>query len=208
MGRVKDNKIVSLGPDHKILIDGPEILDNVEYGWKDMTSSLAAGKAVGANAPTWGTFRDGLSAYAFSDTTMNEMWIIFHPNHDIIEGEDFFMHIHWAPNTTDTGVVRWGFEYTIAKGYGQEAFPASTTVYVEETISADSQYKHIITEQADGDGIPMPEVDSLIQVRVFRDGAHANDTFGADVFGLTADLHYRSGKFATVGKRPDFNLPD
>ena len=204
MSRISQNLTQILGRLHRFAIGGS--IDSPEYGWKDMTTALSAGRAVGANTPTWGTFRDGLEAYGFSASTMNEVWLVFHPNHDIIEGENFFFHVHWAPNTTDTGVVRWGFEYTIAKGFDQEAFPASTTVYVEETIASDKQYRHIVSEVATG--IPMPEVDSLIQLRIFRDAAHANDTFTGEVFGLTADIHYRAGKFATIGKRPDFNVAD
>ena len=206
MSRISENLAQVLGRLHTLLIDGDE--SNPVYGWKDMTADLSAGRAVGANAPNWATFRDGISAYSFSDTTMNEIWITFHPNHDSIEGEDFFFHVHWAPNTTDTGVVRWGIEYSIAKGFDQEAFPATTTFYMEETIAADKQYQHIITEATEAQGIPMPEVDSLVLIRVFRDAADAADTFPADVFGLTADIHYRTGRFSTIGKRPNFNEKD
>lgn len=206
MSRMSRNLTQILGRLHQFAMQGNE--DNPEFGWQDLTSDLSAGRAVGANAPTWSTFRGGISAYAFDDSTMNEIWITFHPNHDIIEGEDMFFHIHWAPNTTSTGTVRWGFEYSIAKGFDQEDFPAPATVYVEETISENKQYRHIVSEISEADAIPMPEVDSLILMRIFRDAANEADTFPDAVFGLTADIHYRAGKFATVGKRPLFNEPD
>jgi len=208
MGRVKDNKIISLGPDHKILIDGPAIQDNDVFGWKDMTANMSSGRGTGASAPSWAAFRGNIEALEFSAGTMNEVFITFHPNHDIIEGENFYPHIHWSPNGTGTGTVRWGIEYSIAKGFDQEAFPEPTTIYVEHEITTNSQYRHLISEVTDAQAIPMPEVDSLVLLRIFRDAAHANDDFASTVFGLTADLHYRSGKFNTVGKRPDFNVPD
>jgi hypothetical protein len=187
------------------MIDGNR--DNPEYGWKDMLGPFSTGKVAGANVPTWTTFRDGLSAFAFSAGTMNEIWLSFHPNHDVIEGELFFPHVHWSPGvSTNTGVVRWGLEYSMVKGHNQGAFPATTTIYMEDTISADDQYGHRIIE--DTTGIAMPEVDSLIMVRIFRDAAHANDTFPDVAFGLMLDLHYRAGKFGTKGKRPNFNEAD
>lgn len=202
----RDQKTV-LGPRHRWAIDGTP--SNPEYGWRDMTADLSAGRAVGASAPTWTAWNGGnMDALSFSAGSMNEVWITFHPDHDVIEGELYYPHIHWMPNTTSTGVVRWGFEYTQAKGHQQEAFPATATIYIEDTISTDSQYQHRIAEASDAQAIAMPEIDSLVLMRVFRDAAHPNDTFPDAVFGLTVDLHYRAGQLATKGKRPDFNEAD
>lgn len=208
MSKVLDNKLISLGPFHEIYIDGPEIWDSDEYGWSDMTADLSAGKAVGANAPTWSAWNGGvMDAYAFDAATMNEMWITFHPNHDIIEGSLYYPHIHWMPNTTSTGVVAWKVDICTAKGHNQAAFNTTpVTVDLADTVTSNSQYMHRIVEASTG--IAMPEVDSLIMIRVYRDAADASDTFPDAVFGLTVDIHYRKGKFATKGKRPDFNLPD
>lgn len=208
MSRASQNLDHVWGKDHRWLIDGHP--DDLKYGWKDMTADLSAGKAVGANAPTWAAWNGGnMGAYSFSASTMNEMWITFHPNHDVIEGELYYPHIHWMPNTTSTGVVRWGIEYVQAKGHNQEAFNTTTsTIYLEDTVSSNSQYMHRIVEATDAQAIAMPEVDSLILMRIFRDAANAADTFPDAVFGLTVDIHYRAGKFATVGKRPDFNVED
>jgi hypothetical protein len=174
-------------------------------GWDDITADLAAGKAVGANAPTWGVFRDGLKAYGFDAGTMNEIWITFHIKHDYAEGTNVYPHVHWAPNTTTaTGTVRWGFEYTLAKGHDQEAFPASTTVYVEYAFSADKQYQHIISEVADADAFDAFEADTLVLMRIFRDAAHANDTFADTVYAFTADLHFQADKDVTPNKSPPF----
>jgi len=173
-------------------------------GWDDITADLSAGKAVGANAPTWSTFRNGLSAYEFSAGTMNQIWITFHVKHDYAEGTLVYPHIHWSPNTTSTGVVRWGMEYTVAKGHDQEAFPASTTVYVESNIASNKQYQHIVSEVSDGDAFDAFEADTLILMRVFRDAAHANDTFPDVVHAFTADIHFQANKDYTPNKAPPF----
>jgi hypothetical protein len=178
-------------------------LHNV-IGWDDITADLGSGKIAGANTPTWGTFRDGIDAYAFATGALNELWITFHVKHDYSDGTLVYPHVHWAPTTTDTGVVRWGFEYTVQKGHDQGAFPASTTVYVETNVSSSSQYQHFISEVADADAFDAFEADTLVLMRVFRDGGHGNDTFGAAVSAFTADLHFQKDRIATPNKVPPF----
>jgi len=173
-------------------------------GWDDITSDLSAGKAVGANAPTWAVFRNGISAYKFHQTTMNELWVTFHIKHDYAEGSDVYPHIHWSPNTTSTGVVRWGMEYTVAKGHDQEAFPATTTIYLESTISSNKQYQHIVTEATDAQAFDAFQADTLILMRIFRDAGNAADTFPDPVFALTADIHFQADKDVTPNKSPPF----
>lgn len=175
------------------------------YGWRDQTSDVIV-RGSGVNDPAWATFRNSLSAYSFSASTMQQFWIPFHFNHDYKEGTSFHLHVHWAPNTTSTGTVRWGFEYSVAKGHQQTSgsdFQASTTIYVEQTISSNNQYRHFVAETAaisDGNAEP----DAIILCRVFRDAAHVNDTFPDVVFGFTADVHYQSCRWATKNKAPNF----
>jgi hypothetical protein len=173
-------------------------------GWDDITADLGSGKVAGANVPTWAVFQSGIEAYRFSQTTMNEVWITFHVKHDYAEGTLVYPHIHWAPDTTNTGVVRWGFEYMVAKGHDQEAFPASTTVYVEPNIATNKQYQHIVSEVSDADAFDAFEADTLILMRIFRDAGHANDTFPDPVFGFTADIHFQSDHRVTPNKAPPF----
>jgi len=173
-------------------------------GWDDITADLTSGKLPAANAPTWGTFRDGIGAYSFSASATNSIFITFHIKHDYAEGTLVYPHVHWAPNTTSTGVVRWGMEYTVAKGHQQEAFPASTTVYVNQTISTNSQYLHCIAEVTEASAFDAFETDTLILMRIFRDGGDAADTFPDAVFAFTADLHYQADKIVTPNRAPPF----
>lgn len=175
-------------------------------GWEDITADLSAGKAVGANAPTWAAFRSGISAYRFHQTTMNELWVTFHITHQYRKNTDIYPHIHWAPNTTSTGTVRWAIEYTFAKGHDQEAFPASTTIYLEHTIASNKQYQHIITEtsEAAAFGAGDIEIDGLLLCRIFRDAGNAADTFPDPVFALTADIHFEVGQITSPNKSAPF----
>ena len=181
------------------------LTDRTADGWDDITADLGSGKVAGGNQPTWSTFRDGIQAYEFSASLMNELWITFHIKHDYAEGTNVYPHVHWSTTSTaTTGVVRWGFEYTVAKGHDQAAFPASTTVYVEYTVSGSKQYRHIISEVADGDAFNAFEADTLVLMRVFRDAAHANDTFTGTVHAFTADIHFQGDRLFTPNKAPPF----
>ena len=177
-----------------------------DTGWDDLTAELGSGKIAGANTPTWATFRGGIQAYSFAAAATNELWITFHIRHDYKQNTNIYPHIHWSPNTTSTGVVRWGIEYSFAKGHDQEAFPAPTTIYLEHTISVDKQYQHIITEVTDAQafGAGTVETDGLLLCRVFREGGHANDTFPDVVFGFTADIHFEVGQITTPNKAAPF----
>ncbi len=174
--------------------------------WNDYTNDLSQGKVAGANVPTWSTFRDGLKAYAFSASSMNEVWVTFHVLHDIKIGEVIFPHVHWSPgSSTNTGTVRWGIECTHCKGHQQQSFPASITMFVEQAADG-TAFKHYIAEVAEVDVIPALNIepDTLVQVRVFRDAADPNDTFPDVAFGLEMDLHYLQAQLGTLNKEPDF----
>jgi hypothetical protein len=182
-----------------------EILIAGAAGWADITSDINV-KGNGANNPAWTTFRNGISAYEFSASVMQEAWLNFHPNHNYAPGTDFYLHAHFASTSTGTGTVRMGFEYSVAKGHGQGAgsvFPASTTVYAEFNYATNRQYEHIVLETA---ALTDPdfEVDALVLCRVFRDAAHINDTFPGTIHLFTADVHHQINRYATKNRAPNF----
>ena len=186
----------------------PDGLIITALGWKDNLASFTSANVAGANVPAWAQMRDGIYAYSFSASLMNELWLNFHIDHDYAPGTVLYPHVHFVPSANASGVVRWGIEYTYAKGHGQQKFPATTTVYVEATIGATDQYLHIISEVVDGDAIPADEieVDGVVMTRIFRDAGHVNDTYPNAVFGIYADLHYQTDRLATIAKAPDFYL--
>ena len=48
------------------------------------------------------------------------------------------------------------------------------------------------------------EPDSILLMRVFRDGGHVNDTFPDAVFGFNVALYYQGDRQFTPFKAPDF----
>jgi hypothetical protein len=171
------------------------------YGWRDIIADITV-RGAGSNSPSWGTFRDGINAYQFSATVMNECWLTFHINHDYAPGTPVYLHVHWSSPGTSTGNVVWGFEYSIAKGHQQMAFPTSTTVTV--TQASPGQYYHNVAEISTGIGSGQLEPDSLILVRVYRDASNGADTNTDAVSVFCSDIHYQASRFATKNKAPNF----
>lgn len=172
-------------------------------GWNDMLASLSAGRAIGANAPTWAVLRDGIYAWQFSASTMNEIWVNMHIVHDYAPGTVIYPHIHWTTAGTNTGNCRWGIEYTFAKGFNFEAFPATTTLYLLAAGSGVA-YRHYITEVDISAALPAMETDGILLMRVFRDAANVLDTLTDTAFGLFVDLHYQSDGMLTNEKARTF----
>ena len=177
-------------------------LDGLMSGWRDLTSDIKS-SGVGSNDPTWSQMFDGFYAHKFSNTVMNQCWTTFHIDHDYKRGTPIHLHVHWTTSDAGTGTVRWGFEYSIAKGHQQEAFPTSQLVYVEQACVATAR-THYVAEIATGLTTSSFEPDTLILVRVFRDAQNANDTCTSSVFGLTVDCHYQIDRYATINKSPNF----
>jgi hypothetical protein len=173
-------------------------------GWRDniIPFDIEVGNP---NAPVLNIFVGNIKRYSFFAGELTEAGGSWHIDHDYKMGTPLYLHVHWSYVGADIGTVRWGFEYTVAKGHQQAAFPEPTTVYVEQSTTGVSRM-HYVAEVSDADAIPGAgiEPDTLIQVRCFRDGAHANDTLDGDIFGLCMDLHYLADKATTPNKAPNF----
>jgi hypothetical protein len=176
------------------------------YGWRDLQSPFTVRTSNSQNNPSWIVLFNGMQGLAFSKSTMNQVWVDFHIDHDYAMGTNLYPHVHWCPTTVDGGVVRWGIEYTVAKGHQQQAFPATTTVYIEQTIQPNSQWMHFVGETSDLDAISSVDVepDTVIKVRFFRDAAHPNDTYDAVVHAWQGDIHYQTGRLSSLNKAPNF----
>ena len=175
--------------------------------WNDATVDVGSAHVAGANTPTWSAFRSGLYGYAFSASALNECFIALQIGHDYARGTSLYPLIQWSANSASANTVRWGVEYSAAKGHNQGALPASTTIYIEQA-HAGTAYQLMTAEASSGDAIDGEtlglEPDSLVLMRVFRDGAHANDTLAATAFAFRAGLHYQSSMLGTAQKAPDF----
>lgn len=174
-----------------------------KLGWRDNIVQMVA--RGGITEPPFTEYKDGIHLMAFSPFDNMEAFGNFHIDHDYALNTPLYLHIHWTTNTSAIGNVRWGFEYTVAKGHQQMAFGPTTTVYVNQATDG-TPYKHYIAEISDVDAIPGTNVepDTLILCRVFRDAESALDTLDSAAFGICLDLHYQADKLTTINKRPNF----
>ena len=180
-------------------------------GWRDLIGNPII-YTVGANDPTWVTYRGNIRQFRFSNAVMNEMWFTYHMDHDYKPQSDLFLHVHWSQITADaTKQVKWYFDVSYAKGHQQAPFIAPITTSVTQASSA-TQYQHMIAEvqlsavspsasQLDSTTI---EVDGVILVRIYRDPADVADTLTQEPFLHTVDIHYQADRMSTPNKAPNF----
>lgn len=177
-----------------------------KLGWRDNIVPFDV-EAGNPNAPVLNVIRGGIKRYTFFAGELSEASASWHIDHDYAPGTKLYLHVHWVCPTAALGTARWGFEYTVAKGHQQQAFPEPTTVYVEQATNG-VPYMHYVGEVSEANAIDGAalgiEPDTIILVRCFRDGAHVNDTLAADVFGICLDLHYQADRLTTPNKAPNF----
>ena len=176
-------------------------------GWADIVSEFYT--RSGPASPGVSAFRGGIYLLEFSDTDTLEAFSNFHIPHAYRPGTMIYPHIHFSVASNNAGTVRWGVEWTFARRHdstGLRVFPEPSTIYIDFAVPANSAYTHFVAEAAQGAGIPGAdiEVDGMIMTRVFREPAHANDTFVGSVWAITADLHIEVDRHATPNRAPNF----
>jgi len=169
-----------------------------------LTSGLSLG--TGASAPNLTVFRDGLEQNAFAGSgPVEEAFFNVHMLHGLKAGTDLTFHIHWSHIIgSPSGDVKWGIEYSVARGYEVGVYPASTTLTTVHTAGA--QYTHHITDDDDmtvTSGVEI-EPDSVIICRVFRDSSDVEDTFANDAYLFQIDMHYQRGSVGTLERNRPF----
>lgn len=180
------------------------IKHNNEYVWDDLMDVISYRNISGGNNPTWGVLWNNHQGLIFSGTVMNQVFSTYHFKHDIALNTPIFIHTHFCPLDNASGIVRFGFEYNISKGHGQEAFSLTDgVVYAELNVPANSARRNYVAE------IPNPgilsasiEPDANMKVRVFRDAA--NDSYNGDIHMWQVDLHYQKARLGTKNRLPDF----
>ena len=178
---------------------------NGRYVWRDEKASFVVKAVGGKNNPTWGTLFSGFEGLIFPTAVMTQVWVDFHIDHDIALDTKVYPHVHWMPLTQESGTVRWCFQYVIAKGHGQSAFPTvSQTITVDHSFNAGSMHMHMVTEVPEIAAIFSSEIepDSVIKMRIYRNGGF--DTYRGGVHAWQADLHYQVARVGTVNRSPNF----
>lgn len=176
-------------------------------GWADIVSEFYT--RGGPASPGVSVFRNGIYLYEFTNSDTLEAFSNFHIPHAYKPGTMMYPHVHFSVTSNNSGVVRWGFEWTFARRHdstGQITFGNTATLYKDFTVPANSAYTHFVAEVDDLAGIPGTniEVDGMVLMRIFREAAHVNDTFPDSVWAITADLHIEVDRQATPFRAPNF----
>lgn len=140
----------------------------------------------------------GVQTFTFQDqnSASNEQQVYFSIQmpHNWKEGSTIYPHIHWSPQTSGTGNVVWGFEYSWVNydPTSPLAFPnTSILTATTDAITAASVDKHLIT----GFGSITPnanqgKISSILMCRLYRHSSNAADTYTGNAALLSFDLHY------------------
>jgi hypothetical protein len=176
-------------------------------GWADIVAELYTRGGPSSPVPT--TYKGGIYLYEFTPTDTLEVFSNFHIPHTWKLGSMLYPHLHFVTTSNATGVVRIGFEYTYAQrtgGGSGDLFGNTSTIVIDFTIPSNSADKHFVVEAPDLGGIPGTtlDVDGMVLCRIYREGAHVNDTFADSIWGITADMHIEVDKASTPFRAQNF----
>lgn len=181
--------------------------ERTKLGWIDIVSELYYRDSPATPIAT--NYKGGLYLPEFTANDTLEAFATFHIPHGYKPGL-IYPHVHFVTKSTAGGVVRIGFEYTWARRHdsliGNKKFQNTQFLYIDYTVAEGSDDLHIVAETPEGVGIDGSgiEVDSVILMRMFREGAHPNDTFAHSIWGICADLHIQVDRTATINRAPNF----
>lgn len=191
------------GSDDQVGITG---LPTYEAGWRDLVSPFNR-VSLGGSAPTLTTLANGVRLYRFSSG--DSVHSTYHVDHDYQQGSNAYHHVHWfsdaAMNPGDT--VTWRISYVLARGHHQGDSLLNSRVVQDITLVADGSEiagEHLISEMSDLQAYNILEPDTTVLAEIEL----LSKTTSGNIFGLQADLHYLTDTVATVGKKPDFDVPD
>jgi len=165
--------------------------DSVTKWWEDLRVPAQNTKLNPTKSePAFELWLDGLYAYHFNNVNADDESIHFSTQlpHSYIPNSDIEAHVHWAPNSTNTGSVVWHLEYSWANI--DSAFPASSEIQVTDAASGvDNQ--HQVADFATISGVGKG-ISSMIQSRLTRLTSDGDDTFTGDAVFLEIDFHYQT----------------
>lgn len=177
--------------------DGTVVFIGNATVWDDLRIPGLSVK-TGASAPDLAAFlgAGSLLVLAFDGAaTLEQCYFTAQLPHSYKEGTNLYPHVHWTPTTADAGDVVWQLEYSWVNVDG--TFGASTTIETAAAAAGGTAWVHKKTSFAAITGASKT-ISSMLVCRLFRDPAHASDTYTHDAAFLEVDFHY---EIDTVGSR-------
>ncbi len=148
------------------------------------------------------TFRGNTLALMFGPSAVSEAYVNWDVPFNWAEGTNLYAAIHWSPGaSTSTGSVRWAMEFTYAPVNG--TFGTTSTFHVDSNIATASAWKHIQAVSGAFSG-SLVDPNTRFVIRLYRDGAHVDDTFPSDAYVIGIDFYYQVNKFGTPSFTPPY----
>lgn len=148
------------------------------------------------------TFKGNTVAYLFVDGSISETYVNWDVPFNWSPGTNLYAAIHWSPGSnTNLGTVRWGLEFTTAAV--NDTFSDTDMFFIDSNVSTPSAWKHI---QAVSNPYPGSVItpNQRFLIRIYRDGASSQDTFGAGAYLVGIDFYYQVSKFGTPSFTPPY----
>ena len=151
---------------------------------------------TGASAPDLINFTpiSSMQIHGFDGTiTSEQVFAQVEIPHDWAEGTEIRPHIHWTPNNSSAGSVKWFMDYVIANVDG--VFSGSQTLSVVDA-SDGVAWKNQVAALG---SINMAgyNISAHIIMRIYRNPTDAQDTYGSDAGLLTIGIHYQKDTFGS-----------
>lgn len=165
--------------------------------WNDINiSGLSLGTA-GASVPdliTVASTNIMVRGFIGTGVTVQEGWGSLEILHDYKEGTNIIPHVHWVPETSVAGDVKWQLEYAwLNRG---QTFSTGTTITLTDAAGGTAWVEHRSSfPTITGTGM---EIGSRFIFRLFRDPADVADTYDAYAGLIDFGIHYERD---TMGSR-------
>jgi hypothetical protein len=146
-------------------------------------------------------FIGDISAYSYAPTSLSESFTNWDVPFSWAPGTDLYLAFHWSPgNSTATGNVVWGIDYTWAEVGGTFGSQVTELYTAASDGTAYKHYQTVSTPYPGGDA----NYNMRFLLRIFRDGANGADTFPDPAFLIGVDFYYQVNKFGTPSFTPPY----
>ena len=192
---------VQLEKTSKVKIDSA----SPDYPWRSC-AAIDTGIVTVISAPTvtqFGTAASNIYLWAFDATSPMSKEYVLEVPYDYEAGTDVYLFVDWSSNGTDVGSCRWVFQYTYAKSFNQEAFPALGTNVVVTTAAHGTKFRCMTSVTPAITGATM-EPGTKFAFQLYRDAADVADTLTDKAFLHFVGMRYQSSRLGTKNKQPAF----
>ena len=178
-------------------IDGPVTTPAINYSdtniWEDILFPASVWNPPGTPSAATLAFNVGPSAdmlaLGFADSAENVAVGRAQLRHDWRTAQpDVYVHVHWMPNSTITGVVVMALKYTEA-GIGATYYPSVTNIM--QFGATNEQWKHKMATFPVLLATNNPTVSHGINMTITRLGNSNDDTWAGTCYVTDIDMHFR-----------------